>query len=120
MTDRDAGQMPETEILRIEPRHGEEGHVVKLAGELDLSSAGAFTQAVLDLGERGAGDVLVDLSELTFVDSTGLRAILSAKAIADEQGWRLQMTEGTRQVERLFELTGVRHHMPIAPAPKPA
>ncbi len=50
---------------------------------------------------------MLDLRALTFMDSSGLRIILSANAAARRDGWRLQLVAGPPGVQRIFEICGV-------------
>jgi anti-anti-sigma factor len=61
----------------VEVRADEDG-VLWVSGELDMAQAIRFTGAVLDTLDKGTrrNDLILDLSEVTFLDSTGLRAIL--------------------------------------------
>jgi anti-sigma B factor antagonist len=80
---------------------------VALGGELDLSKA---YQLVAAAQARARGDIallVLDLSELTFMDSTGLHALLTARARLGDAGCRLVLVPGRGQVKRLLELTGV-------------
>src|SRR5438309_1941071 len=80
---------------------------VHLGGELDLSSALPLEDRLREI-EDGQPDVLVlDLSELKFLDSTGLRLIVAAHGRAQRAGRRLVIVEGTDAVRRIFRLTGV-------------
>jgi anti-anti-sigma factor len=83
-----------------------EGGVVRivLAGELDLASA---AQVEPLLHDGGAERRLLDLRELTFMDSSGLRLILSAHAAARREGVALQIVPGPPAVQRVFEICGV-------------
>ena len=60
------------ETLLVSPLDGERG--LRLLGELDMQSAHVFREALANL--PGAGQTTLDLSELTFIDSSGLHAIL--------------------------------------------
>lgn len=80
---------------------------MRLRGEFDLAGFEAFDAA---LGERqfnGRPRVLLDLRELTFMDCSGLRAILLAIERAETVGGELKLIRGPRQVHRVFEVTGV-------------
>ena len=61
--------------------------------------------------------VVLDLQDLQFVDSAGLRVILVAHQRSRERGWDLAMTRGTEQVQRLFEIAGVGAHLRIVASP---
>jgi anti-anti-sigma factor len=51
--------------------------------------------------------VILDLSDLTFMDSSGLHEIITAHARAAEKHCRMVLVPGSREVQRIFELTGV-------------
>lgn len=79
---------------------------VTLNGELDLAAAPRLDEALSEAA-RGSVAVILDLSELTFMDSSGLHAIVTARARLAEAACRLVLFRGRRQVRRMFELTGV-------------
>jgi anti-anti-sigma factor len=85
-------------------------------GELDLEGA---SLADARLGElRAAGEpALLDLDELDFMDSSGLRLVLNAAEASDATGWPFSVTRGPEQVQRLFESTRVTERLPIVPRP---
>src|SRR3954452_3032908 len=79
--------------------------IVALAGELDLDAAPRVAAAVDDLIGVGFTHVVVDLRELTFLDSAGLQALLSARGAAEGRGCALSLVPGPRAVQQVFELT---------------
>jgi anti-sigma B factor antagonist len=103
--------------LRIEVRHDPDRAIVVLAGELDMASAEVL-QGVLEGGEVQGGAMLVlDLQQLQFIDSTGLRSILTAFERCKERGQEFAITPGSQQVQRLLRITGVAEHLPTIAAP---
>ena len=80
--------------------------VVTLTGELDMAHAPTVAETLDALADTER-PLVVDLSELTFMDSSGLHAILTARARLGEADCRLVLLKGCRQVQRIFELTGV-------------
>lgn len=80
-------------------------HVLVMHGELDLAGAPAFEAAAARLCEMGARELLVDVSEVGFIDSTGVRAILAVKASCEQLSCEFSMTHGQENVDHLFELT---------------
>ncbi len=80
--------------------------VVVLHGELDVATAPRIEDALASRRDDER-DVVVDLRELTFVDSTGLRSLLRVRAVADGAGGRLVLVPGPPEVQRVFELTGL-------------
>ena len=84
-----------------------QGDVVRVAptGELDLASVPVFDEA-MEKAEAGAPATLViDLSGLDFLDSSGLRAIVLADERARQRGGRLAIVPGPETVRRVFEIT---------------
>ena len=76
---------------------------VRVAGELDLATAPLLEQT-LRCAEGRARMVLLDLHELTFMDSAGLHVIVNATARAKHARRRLVLVRGPSQVDRLFAL----------------
>src|ERR1700761_6673627 len=99
---------PERPHFRIEQAEAP-GRPVQLAlvGELDLASADDLTEALDPLaGQRRP--VLLDLSPLDFIDSSGLRAVIFAFTRARREGWQLEVGwDLTEPVRRVIELVGV-------------
>jgi anti-sigma B factor antagonist len=80
---------------------------VALAGELDVATVPDVERAVDDLIRVGFPKVIVDLSRLTFIDSTGLRALVGAARTARGWGCELSLVPGPESVQRAFVLTGL-------------
>jgi anti-sigma B factor antagonist len=87
-------------------RDGSRG-VVALVGELDLHTAGELTTAVSGLLQQKVTRVEVDAGDLSFADSAGLRAVLMARAAAEDAGATFGVTVVSASVERLIEITGL-------------
>jgi anti-anti-sigma factor len=82
---------------------------LRLIGDLDLSTVTRFEAA---LGELGRGQVTLDLSELTFVDSTGLHAIVDHARALDGDGPMILANPSATAV-RPIEILGLRRHPSI-------
>jgi anti-anti-sigma factor len=89
---------------------------VALSGELDISSAPQLREELVEAA-GGSAVVILDLSELTFMDSSGLQAILTAHAHLAEAGCRLVLIRGGRQVQQIFEITGTESRLAFISAP---
>jgi anti-anti-sigma factor len=87
--------------------------IVKLRGELDLSSKPCLTQALACAGEHAK--VLVDFTECTFADSSVVTALVTASAELRERGGRLEVVipPAANAVHRLAELARLSDIMPI-------
>jgi anti-sigma B factor antagonist len=92
-------------ILEVETRRGEGLAHVVLRGELDLSTVEKveFELAALEEGEEQL--LVLDLSGLTFLDSTGLRLMVTADQRAQKDGRRLVIVKGPETVQRVFSIT---------------
>jgi anti-sigma B factor antagonist len=105
------------EHLQIEVRREPDRAVVALHGELDLASA-PLLQSELESAEAGGTALLVlDVQELDFIDSTGLRVILSAHKRAQERGREFALTRIQQQLQRLLTITGVGEHLRVIDSP---
>ena len=92
-------------ILEVETRPGDGLIQVVLRGELDLSTV-EKVESEIDAAQTGEEKVLVlDLSGLTFLDSTGLRLMVTADQRAQKAGRRLVIVKGPETVQRVFSIT---------------
>ena len=90
--------------------------VVVLVGELDIAAEADATAALTDA--IGDGGVLVaDLRELTFLDSTGVRVLLTADLQAKERGVRFGVARSDGMVRRLLDVTRVEQRFPVVDDP---
>jgi anti-anti-sigma factor len=104
--------------LRIEPSHEDGSVVLRLHGELDMATAPQVDAAVRDA--LAQGDVVVDLSALDFLDSTGLRTMIVAREEAARAGRRLALVPGIDNVQRVFKLTGLLDRFEWLGSPEPS
>jgi anti-sigma B factor antagonist len=87
-------------------------HTLCLSGELDMVSAPELDSAVT-LALAQAREVILDIEELTFIDSTGLRAILTCHKSCQRIDIPFRLTPGQSQARRLFEITGLLDRLPF-------
>jgi anti-sigma B factor antagonist len=92
-------------IMNVRTRRVGEIPLVALSGELDISTAPEVNRELTKLERQDPATVVVDLRELTFIDSTGLRTILSADARFRQQGKRLVIVPGPPAVHRVFTIS---------------
>jgi anti-anti-sigma factor len=84
-----------------------------LTGELDLGSAPELEAALTRLCEAGVSEIEIDLREVDFIDSTGLRAILIAKDTCAKEGIEFFLVPSRRESQhKLFEITGLLNVLP--------
>ncbi len=99
------------EQLTIEVRQEPDRVVLALHGELDLASAPRLQSEIESDTVDAAGIVVLDLDDVHFIDSAGLRVVLAAHERAVERGQRLALTPGSPQVQRLLSIAGVDGHL---------
>lgn len=88
---------------------------VRLTGELDLASAPALEQAIMALPCPDLAELVFDLGQLTFIDSTGLRVLFRASQLAATAELRVAVTRVHGQPLKLFTLTGVTDRLNLQP-----
>jgi anti-sigma B factor antagonist len=85
-----------------------------LGGDLDMATRFQAEQALDDLLATPLEQLVVDLGEVTFVDSTGMGLVLEVNDRARAEGFRLRLLRGPEEVQRVFELAGVADVLPFA------
>ena len=84
-----------------------------LVGELDLSSVAKVQEELRRVEASSPGTLVVDLSKLTFLDSTGLRCIVTADERARNEGRRIVIVRGPDAVQRVFAITRLEERLEI-------
>jgi anti-sigma B factor antagonist len=98
--------------------HPEPGGVrVRPRGDIDLATVDSLRRHIDRCVAAGNKRVVLDLRDVTFMDSTGLHLILETDAAARAAEWELRLIQGPAHVERVFELAGLRDALPFVQAP---
>jgi anti-anti-sigma factor len=84
---------------------------VALMGELDLSTVAKVQEELRKVEATSPPTVVVDLSKLTFLDSTGLRCIVTADERARDEGRRVVIVRGPDPVQRVFAITRLEERL---------
>lgn len=92
-----------TDRLRVSPAGPRR---LKVAGELDMATTPALAAELQRVASSGGGPVILELSELTFTDSTGLRVLIEVAQQLGDSG-ELVLRNPTRAVTELLEIAGV-------------
>jgi anti-sigma B factor antagonist len=103
-------------FLGLEIDEGERDgvHTLALRGELDMAAVPSLEAEVRHLCANGARGITLDLSGLSFIDSTGLAAIVLVSRLCHKAGCAFELVRGPRAVQRLFEITGLAGELPFA------
>ena len=91
--------------------------LLRLAGELDLGGVDEFERVLAADRIRGAATVILDLRDLSFIDSSGLRAVILADQRVRSEGGRFIVVRGQERVNEVLEMTGVAERMEIVDEP---
>jgi anti-sigma B factor antagonist len=91
----------------------EGSHTLLLSGELDTGSVPALESAISRYCADGSSAIALDLSELTFIDSSGLWTILAAMRWCERQGRGFSIIPGCDSVQQVFEITGLSDVLPF-------
>jgi len=96
-----------------------DGATVRLAleGELDIASAGQVERELERIERDAPATLLLDLRQLAFMDSTGLRIVVSADARAREQARRFVIVRGPEAVQRIFRMTRLDERLEMVDDP---
>ena len=88
--------------------------VIASEGEIDVSSVGAFRGALSEAARAGADRLVIDLSDVSFIDSSGLGALLDAHNRLRRDNRQLAVVApGGTAAAVLLELAGLRGRLPI-------
>jgi anti-anti-sigma factor len=97
--------------FRVDVDGGVDAGILRLHGELDLASSVVLVEELEKLSAMEM--VIVDLSDLEFIDSRGIGELVKAHQTAVGQGRRVVFVKGTGQVADIFELTGLADQLTI-------
>ncbi|HEY5258995.1 MAG TPA: STAS domain-containing protein [Candidatus Baltobacteraceae bacterium] len=93
--------------LHIDIKPEGETTVFALSGSLDLATSPAVRAALVDAAGSGTHDMIVDLTNVDFLDSTGLGALIGAQRRALEQHGRMRVVVTDGPIARLLNITGL-------------
>jgi anti-sigma B factor antagonist len=109
MGDDSVSPLRDPPVRGVESRDG--GVVVQLAGELDLYNAEEVRRALAEAIASGPRRIVVDMTEVEFVDSTALGVLVEARSQLGHDAFRLAAPQlGTR---RTLEVSGLDRHLPV-------
>jgi anti-anti-sigma factor len=99
--------------LTIRSSRQQDEHVVALYGELDIGCVEVVQDEMRQVEQTDASRIIVDLSGLDFMDSTGLRTMLQIDARSRANGDRVAFLRGGTAVQRLLQITGLEDRLPF-------
>lgn len=90
--------------------------VVRVMGEVDLATVPALEEALLGAERQPHGRVIIDLAGCTFLDSTGLTALIGIRERLERSNRRLALALCTTEVRRVLQVTGLDERFEIYPS----
>lgn len=100
--------------LNVDEWRDGEAAFVALTGELDVATALRLQQTLARLiPDDETSALTLDLSQLTFIDSSGLAAVVYASRLCERHDCELSVIRGTDAVHGVFEMTGLAEHLPF-------
>jgi anti-sigma B factor antagonist len=94
---------------------GEGRHVLEVSGVVDLFTAPELKDRALGLLDESGSELVLDLSRVTYIDSTGLGVLLSAAKRAELLQGRVVLVNVDTEIARIFEITGIDTLLEIVP-----
>jgi anti-sigma B factor antagonist len=105
------------DILQVQSEDRDGLVHVALSGELDLSTVGKVQDELRRVEAASPPVVVLDLSKLTFLDSTGLRCLVTADERARDAGRRVVIVRGPDAVQRVFSITRLEERLEMVDDP---
>jgi anti-sigma B factor antagonist len=104
------------EAFRCDVERDRDRVIIRPAGEVDLATAPIVEQAMAEARGSGFAHIILDLRQVTFLDSSGLRLLIAWSQSAKEDDFRLGIVPDAPAVLRLLELTDALRQLPIVAA----
>ena len=94
--------------ISAEPGRGDDEWLVAVDGEIDVASSPQLRQELIALIDRGARSIVLDLHNMSFIDSSGLGVLVGAlKRLREQKGEAIVLRGMQDPVRRVFEITGL-------------
>jgi anti-sigma B factor antagonist len=100
------------EPLEVQDVVSGDDHTLLLSGELDMAAEDELEAAIVSCA--GAARLTLDLSQVTFMDSTGITLVLLANDLCKAHDIAFALVPGPRQVQRVFEIAGLLERLPFS------
>ncbi len=108
-----AQQLIEFGALSMSSERNGAVHTLRLSGELDLATTHRVEAELKRVEASGAQTIVIDLSDLSFINSTGVHLLVDAQARSRAQSNDLALLRGSAAVQRVLEICGVEAALPF-------
>lgn len=99
--------------LDIQLQEEQQKNIVFLSGEVDVYTASKLKESLTPLAEQENKELVVDLSNINYIDSTGLGIFIGALKATEKSNSTLKLTGLNERVKKLFEITGLNEVIDI-------
>jgi len=99
--------------LNVDVEHVGQACVIRTQGELDIATAPMLESVLLHAMHSGAPSIVLDLGQVSFIDSMGLRVLVSAAKESRNNGDRLHIDCGSGRVRQMMEITALDRSLPL-------
>jgi anti-sigma B factor antagonist len=93
--------------LRVEPRQQGDVSVLGVAGDVDAANAQVLREAVVTAIDSGPSVLVVDLTEVGYIDSVGLGTLVVGLKRASERGATMRLVVTSPQIQKVLNITGL-------------
>lgn len=93
--------------LQIVVRSDRKVPIIDLAGEVDAYTSARFREAMLELIEDGAANLIISMEKVEYIDSSGLGALVGGLKRVSEREGRIVIVCSNPQIRKVFEITGL-------------
>jgi anti-sigma B factor antagonist len=104
--------------FEVEQRDERGATLLTVSGELDLAASPTLEDRLDQIFAATVSQLIIDLRQLEFIDSTGLSVLVKAHQRAEDAGCRFGLVNGGSQVRRLLSLTGIAERLTVVDAPE--
>jgi anti-anti-sigma factor len=101
------GELLPSELLHVEAQGSGTETTITLEGDLDMSTTDQFGGCVREVLQQHRTSIAIDAHGVGFIDSSGLRSLLLARAAAEQAGVAFRISQPSPAVRRMVERTGI-------------
>jgi anti-sigma B factor antagonist len=105
--------MTQAPRFHVEVDQDHAGVTVTVTGDIDLSTVGPLEHARDTALANSPSRLLIDLSGVRFIDSSGLKFLIETDRLSRSGGWKLQLLRPAQTAMRVLHVTGVEGHLPF-------
>jgi anti-sigma B factor antagonist len=99
--------------LRIKTKTTEGVPVILLSGEVDAYTCSMFREAMIDIIDQGNPNVVVNMADVEYIDSSGLGTLVGGLKRASEKKGKIAVVASSVQIRKVFEITGLEKVFPL-------